>query len=368
MYRWLLCGALACASGCLPSPGPCDQNGALELVYQEDGTPAFAGQAIVQVSCGNGGFCHGSLVDGAQDRYGAPMDLGFDVTVASTSSAVQAADTERLREHLLRVLSMRREILQQIQQGQMPPGGDVGAEYRGQVMTAYDRFEDDGVTFSPLPTLLDDDPARRDEAEEIVRNWLSCRTPVVERTEDRMDRGDNVVGFTIAACERSCIDVTWASIYAGLIQPSCATSACHDADDPAGTLDLETGGAGGVHGRIVDRPGQGAQCGPASPTPGEPGVAAPTVAPMDAEGSLLFLKVAAESGGDVCGSRMPLTGSPLSPQRLCALRAWIDCGACGEGDASCDACLAMARADCNVDTSTESGCASTAPCVNRASL
>ncbi|MEZ4338277.1 MAG: hypothetical protein R3B82_16775 [Sandaracinaceae bacterium] len=372
MHRWLLSGALICATGCLPSPGPCDQNAALELVYTEDGTPAFAGQAIVQASCGNGGFCHSSGEITGSDRFGAPVDLGFDVRIASTSDEVQAQESERLREHLSRVLGMRRDILAQIQASQMPPRGDAGEDYRCQIEPSscggagqdltFDRFEDDGVTFSPLPTLLDTDAARRDEAQEIVRNWLSCRTPVVERTNDRMDRGENLVGFTIPACERTCVDLRWPDIYTRLVEPSCATSRCHDDDDPAAGLDLLSGGAAGVHARVVAG-GQGADGAQCSST----GLL--IVAPMSPDDSLLLNKVEAASSDDVCGSRMPLSGNPLSPQRLCVLRSWIECGACAEADGgACAACLDAARAACNVDPGSATGCATTAPCTNRATL
>ncbi len=370
MYRWLSCALLA--SGCLPSPGPCDETAALELVYTEEGTPAFAGQAILQTSCGNGGFCHAEPSIPPGDRFGAPVDLGFDLRVASTSGDTQALETERLRNHLTRALGMRRELLAQIQAGQMPPEGDAGATYRCQILPstcgsggedlAYDRFADDGVTFTPLPTLLDQDPARRDEAEEIVRNWLSCRTPVVERTVDRTDRGPNLVGFTVAACERSCVDVRWPEIYGRIIEPTCATSRCHDDSDPASGLDMLTGGADGMHARLVagGQRADGAQCGPTGLTL--------IVASMP-DASLLLQKVEAATGDDVCGSRMPLQGNPLSPQRQCVLRAWIECGACPEADGgACAACLDAAREDCNVDPTAASGCASTAPCVNRATL
>lgn len=392
MYRWLLCGALVCASGCLPSPGPCDLGAAGEIVYQRDGTPAFAGQAVIQTSCGNGGFCHSASDIDLQNRYGAPEGFSFDVSVADTAAGASREESFRLRENIQRILSMRGEVLRQIRDGHMPPPhGEGGDAYRCDITPStcasgssedffYERIADDGATATPLPTLLDDDPARRDEAQEIVRNWLACRAPAVEHTQGRMvgpmecgDDGNQYCDlFTVPACERSCVDVTWSALYAGVVQTSCTSSSCHDGSNPAGDLDLVTDGAEAARGRLVGVAAAGPGCrvdsAPPAGQPGEPGFDLPRVVPMDAEGSLLYLKLAAGASTEVCGNRMPASGGALSAQRLCAFRAWIDCGACGEGDTSCDTCLEAARAECNADPTSESGCATTAPCDNRYEL
>jgi len=371
-----------CSTGCLPSIGECDQEAALEVVYKEDGTPAFAGQAILETSCGAGGFCHASDDVPPQDRYGAPVDLGFDVTIASTSAAPNEEQSERLRVHTLRVLSMRSSILGQVQDGHMPPGGDTGERYRCQIFPSecggdgidlvYDRVADDGITFSRLPTLLDEDEASRDEAEEIMRNWLACRSPVVERTEERRDRLEDVIGFTVAACTRSCTDVSWQAIYDEILVPSCSTSACHDEVLPAGQLDFVTGGLDGAFERLVTdaQRAQGTSCrsGASGPMAPEPGEGAALIVPGEPDESLILLKVEASDSPEVCGSPMPQLGSPLNPQRLCALREWIACGACDMDDRSCDDCLEAARTTCRIDLSAENNCSETDPCVNRVTL
>ncbi|MCB9596413.1 MAG: hypothetical protein H6719_27065 [Sandaracinaceae bacterium] len=379
MYRWLVLGAL-CTSGCLPSPGPCDQNAALELVYTEDGLPAFAGQAVMQTSCGNGGFCHSDGI-AAEDRFGAPAGLGFDVSLASTTRSADPVASERLRTHTVRALNMRGSILAQVQGEHMPPGGDAGERYRCQILPTtcgeavgdltYDRFADDG-TASRLPTLLDEDPASRAEAEDILRNWLSCGTPVVERTSGRPET--NVIGFTAEPCERSCVDVTWPAIYESIIVPRCATSACHGTASASHRLDLAAGGAAEVYGRLLDRAPLGTGCGeiPAAGDPTqamEPGWHVPTLVAGDADGSLLVMKIEAGSAPDVCGAPMPGSGSPLSDQRRCVIREWVACGACPEADGgACAACLETARTTCNSDPTAALGCIESSMCVNRAEL
>jgi len=352
------------SAGCLPSVGDCDQEAALEVVYTADGTPAFAGQAVLFTSCGAGGFCHATDSIDAQDRFGAPVSLGFDVGIASAGAAPNEEQAERLRRHVQTVLDQRSNILDQVRSGSMPPEGGAGETYRTQVAGpefTYDRFEDDGVTFAPLPSLYDEDEARRDEAEEILRNWLACRTPVIERTEMRDDRLDNVIGFTVAACNRTCTDVTWEAIYGEVLAPTCATSRCHDETDPAAELDFVTGGADGLFQRLVvdGQTAVGTQCAAEGQS---------LVIASEPDMSLLLLKLEAASSDDVCGSRMPLSGSPLNSQRLCAIREWIACGACNAGDDSCDDCLEMARTTCRIDLSAESNCSESDPCVNRVTL
>ncbi|MBX3274095.1 MAG: hypothetical protein KF729_27765 [Sandaracinaceae bacterium] len=370
MKRWLVLTALG-ATGCLPGPGPCETFDVREIVYTADGLPAFAGQAVLQTSCGNGGFCHAADDIPLADRFGVPLGLGFDVRLAATSSEAETAAVQRLVDHQTRALRMRGAILQQVQLGRMPPTGGAGEAYRCQVTPSacggapeedlvFDRFDDDGTTFRPMPTLLDPDPARRAEAEEILRNWLSCGTPVVERTVD--SRRPNPAGYTVPECERTCVDVRWPSIYERIIAPSCASSRCHDEDDPAGRLDLATGGAEGVHARLVagGQVADGAQC---------RATGMRMIEPSAADESLLFLKVAAASSMDVCGSRMPLAGNPLGLQRRCVIFEWIACGACVEADGgACAACLDRARTTCNADPAQASGCGTTAQCSNRVEL
>src|SRR5690606_10471103 len=110
---------------------------------------------------------------------------------------------------------------------------------------------------------------------------------------------------------------------------------------------------------VSDGESRGDQCGPEG---------LPLIAPGDPEGSLLFLKVRATSSDEVCGSAMPLSGNPLTEQGLCALRAWIECGACEDPeDAACRPCVEAARVACNIPAGATNGeCITTRPCPNRA--
>ncbi|GAB5547590.1 MAG: hypothetical protein RLO52_00185 [Sandaracinaceae bacterium] len=338
-------------ASCGPDLGTADEAAAVEIVYTPDGVPAFAGQALMIQSCGAGGFCHSEDID-AQERFGAPLGLDFDLRLAATNNEVELDAAHRLLRNQQHVLAMRGEIWGQVQSGRMPPQGEAGQMYFASVNERFDRIDDDGVTATPLPGL------DTEEGKDLLRNWLASRVPVIERTQERVDREPNVTGFTVAACERSCVDLTWPAINAQIIQPTCALGRCHDSSDPAGSLDL-SGTDLEVHARILDAAPEGTQC------TGE----APLLTASDPDQSLMYLKVAAASSDDVCGSRMPLSGNLLSEQRVCALRAWIQCGACVEADGGdCADCIEGERAACNVDVATPSQCIETTACPNRASL
>lgn len=327
--RWLL-PILLVLTGCADDLGPKDEDAALEVVYDAQGVPAFAGQALMIEGCGAGAFCHAE-VSSLERRYGAPAGLDFDLRVASIGEAPEVEAAERLERDQLRIIAMRHSVWAEVQARAMPPGGAVGRAYTE--LTAHVRFERvDGATFSPLPGL------DTEEGRALLRVWLASGAPVVERTEPRSDGEPSVTGFTVAPCPRTCVDPTWESIHADVLAPSCATSACHDADEPEGALDL-SGEPGAVLARITGAPSEGALCA-ASGTP--------ILTPGSPERSLLFVKMAATSSSEVCGTRMPPSGSPPSERALCAIEAWIRCGACGAGDASCEACIDEARARCGV--------------------
>ena len=97
------------------------------------------------------------------------------------------------------------------------------------------------------------------EAHAILRNWLACGAPVVERTEERRGVTDPI-GFTVPRCETDCVDLTWPAIYDGIITTRCATPGCHDSTVEEGELDL-TGGAMAAYDRMVtDGEARGSQC------------------------------------------------------------------------------------------------------------
>lgn len=335
-------------AACTPEIGPCDEQSALELVYDPAGSPAFAGQALFVRHCGGGAFCHSEDIP-IESRFGAPIGLDFDVRIASTSGAGNIAQVDRLARHQLTTIRERSLVWEQVHRGLMPPPGTTAAGGVAEPSELYERVGADGITFEPLPDL--EDEATRDEAREIVRNWLACGAPVVERSQPREDNFPTDVGREIAACERDCVDVTWPALYAEVIEPGCATASCHDADDPAASLDL-SGGAMAAHGRMLDAPAMGTAC---------EDVGIPMLTAGDSGASLFHAKL--DPDAPACGGRMPDSGNPLSEQRRCAIEAWIDCGACvDDTDMACVTCLEGRRADCGL-TPDGAACLEQAPCM-----
>lgn len=352
-------------AGCRPDLGVPDEEAARELVYDREGVPAFAGQALVIQSCGAGGFCHSDDVVQLSDRFGAPAGLGFDLTLASTTVEVELDRAARLRSHTARVIQNSGWVWEQVASGRMPPDGEAGERYRQATGIEYTRFDDAGAPIGPLPGL------DTEEGRAILRNWLAMgdELPVVERTHPPLSTRDLQVGVVVPICERNCVDPTFESIYEQILIPSCARSRCHDSSEPAADLTL-SGPIDGATGRearlavmstvlssLTTGQAMDTQCrGRALLVAGDP------------LRSLLYQKVSLSSQ-DVCGSRMPLAGNPLSDQRLCAIREWIACGACGPGDASCDACIATARETCGVAAPFDpmtgfAQCEQVTPCAN----
>jgi hypothetical protein len=359
---------LVLSTGCRPDLGQADPDAAREVVYDRDGVPAYAGQALVIQSCGAGGFCHSEGIE-PSERFGAPAGLDFDLRLASVTAESEDEASFRLLAHRALVIQHAGAIGAQVAGGEMPPSGAVGDLYRASTAIEYTRFDDSGADIGPLPGL------DTEEGREILRNWLAMgdALPVVERTLPRLGGEEPVTGDVVSACERNCVDPTFESIYEQIFLPTCGLSRCHDSTDPSADLDLagaidaavsredRVGVMSSVLEGMVGAEARGSQCRGRNIL----------LVRGDATRSLLYAKVAATSSEDVCGSRMPLAGNPLSEQRLCAIREWIACGACGPNDSSCDACVASARTTCGVaapfDPATgQAVCANVPRCANRA--
>jgi hypothetical protein len=156
--------------GCGVELGVCDEESARVVVYDEEGLPAYAGQALVQVSCGDGAHCHGAEAMG-RDRFGAPLGLDFDM------HRVEGDDEEglaRLEAGRGNVTSRARTVFHVVERGDMPPWGEATAEIH--VDTPRYRFVD-GEGSRRL------DYIDSFEGLEILKNWLACGAPVVERTD-----------------------------------------------------------------------------------------------------------------------------------------------------------------------------------------
>jgi hypothetical protein len=300
----------ACAfAGCRADLGRCDFDLAWRVTFKQDGSPAYEGQALVETSCA-ASFCHTPDATGAE-RQGVPAGLDFDVSVACGSRGTCSQDAlSRLQQNQRNMMSWAGRSLHLVERGAMPPGGAGDAVVRS--ATQAFAYADLGGT--PLPSV--DSAGGR----EILRNWLACGAPVVERTKSEGAPGSlcNTGAERVGDCivERPCpLEPTWASIYECIIATECAT--CHSASQPTyfedSKLDLST--AALAYAGLVGVEAAGEECAGMGTL----------VVPGDADASLLIDKMGADPS---CGDPMPLPPASLIPQdRVDVIRAWIEAGA-----------------------------------------
>ncbi len=275
-------------AGCGAELGPADLVAARELVYDEAGTPAYAGQALVIGSCGYGAFCHGAATE---ERFGAPSGLDYDLRVADE------VERPRLTADLERAFSHRYLIWEAVSSGAMPISGAAG-DLVADGAPRYARA--DGTPLAGLET---------SEGRETLRNWLAAGLPIVERTDAQPGAGE--LGWIEERLPVEPLAPRWSDIYARMIVPRCASAGCHGAARE-GALDLR--GEAESLAALVDAPAAGVRCGPeggALIVPGDPGA------------SLLVGKLT----GEACGLRMPMGGSRIDAESIEAIRAWIAAGA-----------------------------------------
>jgi len=307
---------LGATLGCRPNLGPCDEAEATTLVFDRDGYPAYAGQALVQLSCGNGAFCHSSGIPAFQ-RVGAPNGLDFDM-VGSRTESESSPDSEaldRLMAGRSQVFDWRFDVYEWVEDGTMPPGE------AGEQATS----DDGGYVFedgSPLPSISSED------GQLLLRRWLACGSPVVAATADpSADRppgsscADNDVGACIVRDAALLPDPTWSSIYELLIEPRCVS--CHG-PGPASLIDdsqLDLRDARTAYDALVGVDAAGSACGSAAES---------LVVGGDADASVLIHKLRGQTatGDPACGDVMPpppATGIPA--EVIDVVRQWIDDGA-----------------------------------------
>ena len=320
-------GLAAAMSACAPADlGACDPERARSPVFvapmENDvtglgGQPLFEGQALLAASCGNGVYCHAARATGGL-RHGVPSGFDLDVGLACDARAPAAAcgPAERLRLQSARnnAWAFRTEILDAVRDGAMPPGA-IGAEVRRQAP----RFlRADGTALPELDTA---------EGREILRNWIACRTPVIERAEDLAPPraagdycGDGTVGDCLYGAPRNVSppDPRWGSIHARVIAPLCVS--CHGpgATDYRTESQLDLRDPDVAWAQLVGVASTGAFC---------MGRGLTHVVPGDPDASSLLMKL----GDDVsCGDRMP-QGGPFMPEAVIApIRAWIEAGAAND--------------------------------------
>lgn len=308
-----LCLVLVSASltvGCNPDLGECDEAAARELVYDECGLPMYAGQALVQSSCGNGSYCHMAEAAGAA-RNGAPAGLNWDVALANVvDNEVNPEALDRLRHGQRNIFRERDLIWTMVEAEVMPPFGDATDEPLG---TRRPFAFGDGRVLEIIET---------EAARDRVRNWLACGAPVVERSAPIRDGAGAIVptevGSVVPPIDTAvAVEPTFMSIYNRIIEVRCAR--CHRPSSvyfSRNSLDMSS--ADTAYANLVGMPppvsAMGVECGASGTS---------RVVAGEPEMSLLFLKIDDPS----CGDRMPLNEAPLCPEEIEAVRQWILDGA-----------------------------------------
>ncbi|MGE0790874.1 MAG: hypothetical protein AB7S26_34690 [Sandaracinaceae bacterium] len=280
---------------CEPQLGECDQAAAIRVAYdQANGLPAYEGQAMIIASCGNGSFCHGAMPEMA---FGVPAGLTFDVQLAAADGSVDEEQIIRLRRGRFRVVQEGRLILHTVDLDTMPP------QDGNEVLTDAPQYvRSDGGDFVPVPA--PHDPLGR----EILRNWLACGAPVVERP---MPREDGVDAVVVPPLDLPEIQPTWASVFADLLRRrGCAGALCHGGTDAG----FRVTDSAGTYAALVGVDASGDECGGMGRL----------VVPSDPDASLLLEKL---QDNPRCGDRMPQSGIPLRAEDLDAVRTWIADGA-----------------------------------------
>jgi hypothetical protein len=300
---------LTTSAACQPTQlGQCDQAVAETLVFDLNGNPAFAGQAMVEQACAG---CHSQQSIGAS-RRGAPAGLDFDMVGSRSTDASMPEMDAIMRVAAAReiIFDDRFDMFDTVVDGSMPPG-EVGAS----------AYVDAGYTYE------DGRPLERIESgagQEIYREWLACNGPVVERTADPptgMEGGDCMMTADVGRCVyrsggQEPIPPMWSAIHAR-IASRCAIPACHASTTDGAGLALSDPAA--ARAAIVDQP---AGTGGLTPMCGGMGT---LVVPGDTSTSLFWNKVSDTTPN--CGQPMPVVGTRLSPRELAAVEEWIEMGA-----------------------------------------
>ncbi|MFW5876047.1 MAG: hypothetical protein ACOCXM_04870 [Myxococcota bacterium] len=327
-WRTFCALVLAFLAGCAEDLPRCDDAAARELVFSRDGQPAHPGQALMEVSCsGDGSFCHAPGAEGAA-RRGAPAGLDFHVSPACSGEACDMAEVTRLDRNQRNVVDWAHEIAGLVDRGAMPPDGE-GRTIQGELEDALAYTFIDGDEPRPLPSL------GTDEGEAILRNWLACGAPVVERAGPPGDPdvgsdpqpGDlcteetDVVGDCFVFQP---VSPNWTDINERIIQGTCVS--CHGPgpldDREVSQLDLSTEGGNDPYEALVGSGG-------GAPAAGDPCAGdGALVVPGAPEESLLVAKLEAARDDSVmvCGDPMPI-GDSVDGGSIAAIREWIANGA-----------------------------------------
>lgn len=281
----------ALPAGCGEDLGTCDMGAATTVVYSAtDGTPFYAGQALIQYGCAEG-VCH-ALNAEKDARKGAPHGLNFDVKPLFTGAT--ATDVTALRDGIAAVRDEGGSLYSEIESGRMPPGKE--GERTPPV------WKLDATRTADLPLLTSA------AGQSTVRNWLACGAPIVVGTTASADTSA-VGGAVLPALATTPAGADFKSIYTNVLAP-CAT-ACHKPGGTYALLDLSSETV--AYTAIVNKAG-----------PATCAAAGSLVVPNSCGTSVLYSKLSATPE---CGTRMPQGGTPVSDANMAALCAWIDAGA-----------------------------------------
>lgn len=284
--------------GCEADLGTCNMEAATTVVYRNDtdGTPFYAGQAIVQDSCA-ANFCHSAKATGA-NRTGAPHGLNFDVGPITASSV--AGDDAVLRDGIAKVRDEASDMYGEIESGAMPPG-NAGMR----TVPTYKMTDPK----NPFPTI------QTAEGKATVRNWLACGAPVISAVTGAPMASSvaNIDHSQTAAAMPAMSSGTFADVYSMVIMTNTCTT-CHQPGSVFPTLDLSSMAT--AYNSLV--------------TKGDPSPAGlctgkgKLVVPGDCDNSLLYQKL---RPSPQCGVQMPQGGTPVSQAAVDLVCSWIKGGA-----------------------------------------
>jgi hypothetical protein len=263
---------------------------ATAIVYSDNGTPYYAGQGLVQLSCSNG-VCHSSTAT-HDSRRGAPHGVDFDL-----QPLFQGATPDNilsLQHGVAKVREDADDIYGQLMSGSMPPGA------AGQRPTPTWRYAD-GSAATDLPGIT------TQVGKATVRAWLACGAPVVAGITGAPPEATQL-GAIAQPLTMTPVMATFASVYDGVLK-SCGQS-CHA---PGGLDPLDLSKQSIAYSSLVGKDGAGLCAGKGK-----------LVDPGSCKTSLLYQKL---QPNPPCGSQMPLGMSPISQSALDALCMWIDAGA-----------------------------------------
>jgi hypothetical protein len=302
--------SVSVTAGCAPSVGStCDEPAARTPYFREgSGEPAYPGQALLNVYCAG---CHNT-----PGGFGVPVGLEMTLPLVTSTDTGGVDQMRALRANQSIVHGNRDLIYQQVLSGSMPPRNFVGSS-----VTYADRA---GVELPGIHT---------EEGRDMLRNWLACGSPVVERTapiactangmcpltnfcdtEDGVCVGVGDVVPPAGTVDCATPEATFAWIYPCIIQENCAGAPCHVGGTAGGLAmpdidtaftNLTTGGPNAM---------SGAEC---------MGQEDYVVDGMP-DNSLLIHKLEGvdETGAAVCELRMPV-GPVLSDSEIELIRMWI---------------------------------------------